>query len=149
MTVGLTRLRTTIAMTAAALLTAACLTVLAPAAGAASPGAPTNERSARALYGAIALAADGAVGYTYDLHTKRAALRAAHKQCRQRSDYAGTCTKVGWIRNACGAVAVKFRPSGFVSRYKFGWGRTKRAAVEEAKRGFGGQIGAWVCTSRP
>jgi len=138
------RSRTTLAV--AALLAAACLSALAPSAGAVA--APAAERPARVVYGAIALAADGAVGYTYDFRTRRAALRAALRQCRQGSDYASTCKKVGWIRNSCGAVAVKFRPSGFVKYYKFGWGRTKRDAVREARQGFGGRTQAWVCTSR-
>lgn len=138
-------LRTTFAMTIAALLAAVTLTALAPSAGAA---APTNERAARTYYGAIALAADGAVGYAYDFRTKGAALRAAHNKCRDKSDYPGTCTKVGWVRNACGAVSVRFGADGFVSRYKFGWGRTKRIAIQQAKRNFGGQIRAWVCTTR-
>lgn len=139
--------RTTIALAAVSAVAAVSLLV-APGAGASAPAAPSSERAARAYFGAIALAADGAAGYAYDFGTKRAALRAAHQRCKSLSDYPDTCTRVGWVRNACGAVAVKFRPDGFVARYKFGWGRSKAVAIRMAKRNFGGDIRAWVCTAR-
>lgn len=141
-------LRTTFAMTVAALLAVATLTTLAPAAGASSAAAPASERAVRVYYGALALSTDGAVGGYYDARTKAAAYRGALRQCRQKSNYPGTCAKVGWVRNACGAVSVKFGSDGFVSDARFGWGRTKRIAISQARRGFGGQIRGWVCTTR-
>ena len=142
----MTTFRTTFALTVAALLAGVSLTF---ASSASAATADESKRAGRAYFGAIALASDGAFGYSYDFGTKRAALNAAHQRCRQRSDYPGTCTKVGWIRNACGAVAVKYDRQGFVSRYKFGWGGTKQAAIAAAKRNFGGVIRTWVCTTRP
>jgi hypothetical protein len=139
--------RTTLAMTVAALVTAVSITALAPAASASSPTAPTSER-ARVYYGALALSSDGAVGGYYNTRTKGAAFNGALRQCRQRSDYPGTCTKVGWVRNACGAVSVKFGADGFVRDAKFGWGPSKRVAVRQAKARFGGQVRGWVCTAR-
>ncbi len=142
----MTTFRTTFALTVAAVMAVASLTF---ASSASAAPADESERAGRVYYGAIALAADGAFGYSYDFGTKRAALDAAHQRCRQRSDFPSTCTKAGWIRNACGAVAVKYDREDFVDRYKFGWGRTKRAAVAAAKRDFGGEIRTWVCTTRP
>jgi hypothetical protein len=141
----MTTFRTTFALTLAAVLAGVSLT-FASSAGAAP--AEQSKQAGRVYYGAIALASDGAFGYSYDFATKRAALDAAQQRCRQRSEYPGTCTKIGWIRNACGAVAVKYDRQGFVSRYKFGWGGTKRAAIAAAKRNFGGTIRTWVCTTR-
>ena len=105
----MTTFRTTFALTVAAVLAAVSLTF---ASSASAAPAEERERAGRVYYGAIALASDGAFGYSYDFGTKRAALNAAHQRCRQRSDYPGTCTKVGWIRNACGAVSVKYDRRG-------------------------------------
>ncbi len=142
----MTTFRTTFAMTVAAVLAAVSLAFASSAAAAPAEDSP---RAGRTYFGAIALASDGAFGYSFDFGTKRAALNAAHQRCRQRSEYPGTCTKVGWIRNACGAVSVKYDRQGFVSRYKFGWGGTKAIAIAQARRNFGGTIRAWVCTTRP
>jgi hypothetical protein len=137
-------LRTTFAITVAALLAAVTLTALAPSAGA----APASERAGRTYYGALAIATDGAVGGYYNARSKAAAFGGALRQCRQKSNYPGTCVKVGWVRNACGAVSVKFGSDGFVSDVRFGWGPSKRVAIAQARRGFGGQIRGWVCTAR-
>ena len=142
----MTTFRTTFALTVAAVLAGVSLT-FASSAGAAP--AEESQRTGGVYFGAIALASDGAFGYSFDFRTKQAALNAAHQRCRTRSDYPGTCTKVGWIRNACGAVSVKYDRQGFVTRYKFGWGATKPIAIAQARRNFGGKIRAWVCTTRP
>ncbi len=141
----MTKFRSLLVMTIAAVLASASLSF------ASSAGAATADQSQRVrlYYGAISLASDGAFGYSYDFGTKRAAQNAAQQRCRQHSDYPGTCTQVGWFRNACGAVAVKYDREGFVSRYKFGWGTTKPRAVAQARRNFGGTIRTWVCTTRP
>ena len=105
----MTTFRTTFALTVAAVLAGVSLT-FASSAGAAP--ADESQRAGGVYFGAIALASDGAFGYSFDFRTKQAALNAAHQRCRQRSDYPGTCTKVGWIRNACGAVSVKYDRRG-------------------------------------
>lgn len=140
------QIRTIVAMAVATVL-AGTMLAFAPASNASTSSAPTTERS-RAFYGAIALSADSTIAYSYDYRTKRRALRAAYRKCKARAEYPGTCTKVGWVRNGCGAVAVKYGTNGLVSRYKFGWGRTKAIAKANARRNFGGQIRGWVCTTR-
>ena len=140
-------IRTIIAMAITALL-AGTLLAFAPASGATADRPAPTERAARVYYGAIALSADSTIAYAYDYRTKGRALKAAYKRCKRKAHYPGTCTKVGWVRNGCGAVAVKYGNDGLVSRYKFGWGATKTRAKQNAQRGFGGQLRGWVCTTR-
>ena len=125
---------------------AAAMFALLPAS--AAQAEPAQPNRARAYYGAIALSNDGTATYAFDYRTKRAALSAAYKRCKSRSSLPRNCRKVGWVRNACGAVAVKKYPSGYISRYHYGYGRNKAAAKAAARRNFGGQIAVWVCTTR-
>lgn len=123
-------------------------------AGAADPthgpaDATATASKARNYWGAIAISRDAAWGVAYDHRSKSGALKAAQRRCKSHSSEPGQCRKVGWVRNACGAVAVKYYDSGAVRRYKFGYGQTKNAAKSRARRNFGGDILTWVCTTRP
>lgn len=133
---------------------AVTLTLLTMIAGAmlvttpsASAKSAASESQARSYYGAIALGKDGATGYGTNYRTRAGAYDRALRECNQRSAF--RCVKVGWVRNACGAVAVKFNSSGTrVTRYKYGYAVTRHRAEANARRNFGGQIRAWVCTKR-
>lgn len=129
-------------------LLAATMLALIPAGSAQAAESPASARAARNYFGAIAISADAATGYSYDYRTRKRAQNVAVAKCRQRSNYPGTCRIAGWMRNACGAVAVKYDSRGFVSRYKYGWAGTKQGAKNAARRNFGGQIRTFVCTTR-
>ena len=147
------RFATTAALVAA--LTFAPVAV-AGASPSASPSARASDRAsdnARApgvtkYFGAISLGSDARIGYARDYRSRRAAITAANQLCRQRSRFPATCTSVGWMRNACGAVSVRYRPDGSVHRYQFAWGTSPTHASREARRGFGGQIRTAICTTR-
>ena len=116
-------LRTMAATLALLTMIAGTLLVTSPGAGAAPAAAPARAGN----YGAIAIGKDGAAGYSYNFGTKAAAYRRALSECNQRSAY--RCVKVGWVRNACGAVAVKYGSRGLVSRYNFGYARSRPGAT--------------------
>lgn len=110
--------------------------------------AQAQTAQGRDYYGAIALSSDGTATYAFDYSTKRGALNAAFNRCRSRSNVPSDCVKVGWVRNACGAVAVQERSNGTISRYNFGFSSSRARAEANARRNFGGRIAAWVCTTR-
>lgn len=101
-------------------------------------------------YGAIALAmTGGAVGWSYDFGTKRAAFRRAMNECIAASDYPWTCEKIAWVRNGCLAVAVQW-DGDYISYYGWGVARTKRQAYWRAldECGYGCVKRAYTCTRR-
>ncbi|GAA5155433.1 hypothetical protein GCM10023340_40690 [Nocardioides marinquilinus] len=122
--------------------------VTTSASAAPAPESTVAAKAPRAYYGAIAMANDGAWGVAYDYRTRAGAYDRALKGCRKNAAYPGTCRKIGWVRNACGAVAAKFNSRGFVTRYKYGFAATKVGAKRKARANFGGRIVTWVCTTR-
>lgn len=135
--------------------TAALLTALAfaPTAGAGASANDVDADHARApgvtrYFGAISLSSDAKIGFARDYRTRRGAINAAKRLCRQRSHAPASCTSVGWMRDACGALSVRYRPNGSVHRYRFAWGTSPALASREARRGFGGEIRIAICTVR-
>ena len=80
-------------------------------------------------YGSIAFSqhADGgyAAGIAWSHDSQTEATSSALKECRGQGGYA--CKRVGWFRNACGALAV-----GGANGFGTGGGETKAAAEAEA-----------------
>lgn len=140
-------------------LLASLATVLAgavPAGAADGPGSPQGVRPGAAIsaygyyYGAIALArTGGAVGWSYDYSTRRAAFRRAMNECRASSDYPWSCERIAWVRNGCLAVAVRW-DGDFIDYYGWGVARTKRAAYWRAldECGAGCVRRVYTCTRR-
>lgn len=137
-------------------LAASLLFAAAPASAVSVPGPPTADPPGSSVqvygryYGAIALAmTGGAVGWSYDYGTKRAALRRAYRECKSRSDYPWTCEKIAWVRNGCLALAVRWN-GGYVARYGWAARSTKRSAYWAAldKCGPGCVKRAYTCTTR-
>lgn len=133
----------------------ASLLVPSTTAGAASSAAASAQAgvAARAVnyYGSIALSpADGAVGWSYDYRTRRGAIKRAKRECRQASDYPWRCRKVGWVRNGCLALAVRWNGSGGIARWASAYRYGKRAAYRAAKKrcGPGCRRRAFTCTTR-
>ncbi len=109
--------------------------------------APAPAPAPRNTFGAISLATDGAAGAAFQSRSKRAAFANSQRECKRRSSYPGTCTKIVWVSRGCAAVAARFDRDGFVTKVKWASrARTKAAAKRAAKRNFGGRIVAWVCT---
>ena len=135
-------LRTTAATLALLTMIAGTLLVTSAGATAASAVAPASARGPS--YGAIAIGADGAAGYSKNFGKKKTAYKRALKECNSRSSY--KCVKVGWVRNGCAAVSVKYRSNGFVKRYKFGYAGSLSKAKKAARRGFGGSVLTSMCS---
>ncbi|MFS3128879.1 DUF4189 domain-containing protein [Nocardioides sp. Bht2] len=144
------------ALTAALLLAIGMLSAFAPANAASNQGA-TAARSQesspvlarRTNFGAIALNVnDGWSGWAYDKATKAKAKKAAVRHCKSRSDTAG-CRTVLWVRNGCGAIAVRVK-GGEIVKYRGAIAFTKKAAVRKAKKkvGSGAKLHTYVCTTR-
>lgn len=115
------------------------------------PAAMSQQQLPRYYFGAISLAfRGGAVGYSYDYRTKRAALRALYRKCRSASSYPGSCRKIVWVRNGCAALAVRWQGSN-IARYGWGVARTRRAAYRTALNKCGARCvkRVYVCTTRP
>lgn len=103
-------------------------------------------------YGSIQIARNGAWGKSSGYRSIKAAKRRAHRECR--SVTRRPCYDMGWVRNACMAVAVRRAPSGLIVRAKTNSDprKTKRGAYKQALRNCrrdGGRCkrlrGAWTC----
>ncbi|GAB3132407.1 DUF4189 domain-containing protein [Tsukamurella serpentis] len=88
-------------------------------------------------FGAIAVAANGAMGRAWDYSSPAAAERAALASCGW-----GSCKVLASFANGCGAVAATR------TRFQGGTGRSLYAAQRSAiSLAGGGSIMAWQCTS--
>lgn len=144
------------ALAVALLLTLGVFSAVAPA-GAVAPDSSANVANdtagkvaaRRVNFGAIALNVnDGWSGWAYDKKTKSGAKKAAVRHCKSRSDTSG-CRTVLWVRNGCGAVAVRVK-GGQIVKYRGAIAFTKKAAVRKAKNkvGKGAKLHTFVCTTR-
>jgi hypothetical protein len=105
---------------------------------------PSSAHSAKVLKssganGAIALQREtGAVGYSYDQPSSRAAKLEALKQCGDEK-----CEVLVSFRNACGAIARG------TTKYFSATGATRQEAETKAQRLCGAktcEIASWACT---
>jgi Domain of unknown function (DUF4189) len=138
---------------------ALALTALMPSSASANDDVTVTERgkvvnsdgkAPRAYYGAISLnLKDGKIGLANDKRTKRRALNAAVANCKKKSAHDGACKRTAWVKNGCGALALKKKADG---SWRQGYGvafnlaPAKRKALREA--GKGAKVVAWVCTTR-
>ncbi|PLW78443.1 DUF4189 domain-containing protein [Cohaesibacter celericrescens] len=104
----------------------------------------TSGASAQDYYGAIAVASNGAHGYSFDYNTKRQAQNRALSECRQQGR---NCKVALWFRNACGVLAMNRQNS-----WATAWGDTRRYAEQLALRSCNNKYGGcfvkrWVCTA--
>lgn len=116
----------------------------------ASASSPDSEQR-RDYYGAISVSSDNAWGGSYDYANKRKAIKRSQAECKQRSNYPGTCEAAVWVRNGCAALSVKLNNDGFVTKYGWAVNRFKGPAVKAAQNKCGRKCvkRAWVCTTRP
>ena len=114
----------------------------------ASADSPEQRRN---YYGALSISSDNAWGGSYDYGTKRKAIKRAQRECKERSNYPGTCETAVWVRNGCAALSVKLNSDGFVTRYGWAVDRYKGPAIKAAQKKCGNKCvkRAWVCTTRP
>lgn len=142
-----------------ALIAALAMTVTAFAPANAAGGVTTadndgtvvkTEGKARNYFGAVSLnLIDGKIGIANDKRSKNAALKAAVKSCKKKSKNDNGCKRTAWVRNGCGALALKAKAGG---GYKQAWGvafnlgPAKKKAKKKA--GKGSKVYAWVCTTR-
>lgn len=100
-------------------------------------------------FGAIAVASDGAAGWSYDYPARAGAIGRAVRECRARSNYPGTCRGIVWVRNGCAAVSLLWRNGSIAN---VGWGvaytRARAVAISRNKAGYGSRLAASVCTTR-
>jgi hypothetical protein len=110
----------------------------------------------RQCFGAISLnTRTGVVGYANDKRGKATAIRIAHNSCHTRSTAQGgspgQCTKAGWVRNGCLAVAVRIN-NGAIVRWGSGYAYNRAPAQRKAKNKVRGpgriKIQFWLCTTR-
>ena len=110
----------------------------------------------RHCFGAISLnTRTGVVGYANDTRTKATAIRIAHNRCHTRSTADGgfprQCTKAGWVRNGCLAVALRIR-NGAIVEWGSGFAYNRAPAQQKAKNKVRGpgriKIQFWLCTTR-
>jgi hypothetical protein len=143
------------AIATSTLVVAGSLAVAASSSAQAAP-APV-DRTAKVskinTYGSIQIARNGAWGKSRGYRTIKGAKRRAHRECRQVTRR--PCYDMGWVRNACMAVAVRRGPNGLIVRAKTNSDprRTKRGAYRQALRNCrrdGGRCkrlrGAWTCS---
>ncbi len=124
---------------------------LVPAASATTGGGSESPSPRlRTNYGAIAISIDGRGGIANDKSSKAKAKRVAKAKCKRSSDYPGKCEVAVWVRNACGAISVKWNADGFVTRYGWAVRAYKGPAVRAAQHKCGSSCKrhAWVCTTR-
>lgn len=137
---------------------ALALTTLVPTSASANDDVAKREGSVvkadgklpRAYFGAISLnLRDGKIGLANDKRTKRGALRAAVANCKKKSAHDASCKRTAWVKNGCGALALKKKADG---SWRQGYGvafnlaPAKRKALRKA--GKGAKVVAWVCTTR-
>ncbi|MEV0611970.1 DUF4189 domain-containing protein [Nonomuraea sp. NPDC050404] len=128
------------AIAACAFLASGVLAAAVPAAASATTTVTAGESSARAYYGAIAVARNGRTGRSWDYSTLSAAKRRALKECGRSS-----CKVLTTFVNGCGAVAYNSRRN----IYWGGRGSTPAKAKRNAVANAGG--GRWIvyqCTKR-
>jgi hypothetical protein len=124
---------------------------LVPAGSASASGeSESPSQRLRTNYGAIAISIDGRGGIANDKGSRAKAQRVAKAKCKRASDYPGKCEIAVWVRNACGAVSVKWNSDGFVTKYGWAVRAYKGPAVRAAqdKCGSSCKRHAWVCTTR-
>lgn len=113
--------------------------------------ATANRQARRNYFGAIAVNfRDNKAGVVYDKATKKKALNKAQKKCKAKSSHKGACAKALWVRNTCGAIAVRYNSSNQVVKAKAAFNVKKKKAIKKAKKKVGkrAKIFAWVCTTR-
>ncbi len=107
-------------------------------------------------FGAISLnTRTGVVGFSNDKRSKSSAIRIGQSRCRTRSvaqgGYPGQCTKAGWVRNGCLAVAIRVRNGAIVewgSGYAYNDGPAKQKAKQKVRGPGRVRIQFWLCTTR-
>lgn len=109
-----------------------------------------TDGKARNYFGAVSLnLIDGKIGIANDKRSKGAALKAAVKSCKKKSSNKNGCKRTAWVRNGCGALALKAKANG---SYKQAWGVAFNLAPAKKKAkkkaGKGSKVYAWVCTTR-
>ncbi|WP_319530083.1 DUF4189 domain-containing protein [uncultured Cohaesibacter sp.] len=105
----------------------------------------TSTATARDYFGAIAVATNGAYGYSWDHYSKGEARRAAMRECNNRGP---GCRNALWFRNACGALAMNGRNSWATAWGAERW-RAEQIALRNCNNNYGGcSIRRWVCTTR-
>ena len=168
-----TLLRSLLALAAAALLGGTMLAA-SPSSAAPSAAAPSatsvqtaeratdTERLARCAwrrrqcFGAISLnTRTGEIGWANNQRGKRVAIRIAHNSCKTRSEagsgYPGQCTRTGWVRNGCMALAVRIQNNAIVewgSAYAYNVDPAKRQARRKVAGPGTVRIHFWLCTTR-
>ncbi len=151
------RLTTLVSLLSALLLGVGLLAAAVPAQAAPVAGDSASATTAagkiaarRVNFGAIALnVKDGWSGWAYDKKTKKKAKKAARKHCRSRSTQPSGCKSVLWVRNGCGAVAVRVK-KGRIVKVRGAIAFTEKAAKKKAKKKVGkkAKVHTYVCTTR-
>ncbi|KRF15420.1 hypothetical protein ASG90_12030 [Nocardioides sp. Soil797] len=112
----------------------------------------TSARQAarRNYFGAIHVNyKEGTGGYAYDKSSKNKAKKASMKMCKSRSRVNSGCKLALWVRNGCGAVAVRVKNGQVVkARSAIAWGKKKAIRKAKNKVGKGAKRYAFVCTTR-
>lgn len=156
------RLTTLVSLITAVLLGVGLLAATAPAQAlqgkedrASVPAASSKLAARRVNFGAIALSVDtGWSGWAYDKASKKKAKKAAKKHCTKRAKNAGftkpKCKVTLWVRNGCGAVAVRTNKQGAITKVRSAIAFQPKAAKKKAKKKIGkkGKVHTYVCTTR-
>jgi hypothetical protein len=130
------RARLGAAIATSTLVVAGGLVVAAGSSAQAAPGDRAAKMSKVDRYGSIQIARNGAWGKSSGYRTARGAKARAHRECRQAVRHRRPCYSMGWVRNACMAVAVRRGPNGLIVRAKTNSDprNTKRGAYRQALR---------------
>ncbi len=155
------RLTAVASLLTALLLTVGLLAAMAPAQAApvgvdsASTSTATGKIAARRVnFGAISLnVSNGVSGWAYDKSSKKKAKKAAQKHCKSRAKGANLnpkgCKSALWVRNGCGAIAVRVKNSQIV-KVRGAIAFTPKQAKKKAKKKIGkkARVHTYVCTTR-
>lgn len=130
---------------------AVVLAALMPASSASADpkGKAANSKAESPYFGAISLnLKDGKIGLANDKRSKRAALRSAVRTCKKKSEHKSACESTAWVKNGCGALALKKTKKGYRQGYAvaFDLPPAKKKAIRKA--GKGSKVVAYVCTTR-
>ena len=126
-----------------------------PVEAATADAAPVTQTADHAVtakrnyYGAIAVNTKTLAGaYAYNYSSKSKAIAAALSKCKKTKDGKKNCRPELWVRNGCGALAIKKVKGGY--RFYGGFASSKKSAIAKAKKaaGKGGKYYAYVCTTR-
>ncbi|QIX27366.1 DUF4189 domain-containing protein [Nocardioides sp. JQ2195] len=115
-----------------------------------APTTAAYQTSRRLYYGAIHVNfKEFTGGYSYDKRTKTRAKKSSMAMCKANSDVNKRCKLALWVRNGCGAVAVRVK-DGQVVKARTAIAFNKKKAIRKAKRkvGRGAERYAFVCTTR-